>query len=113
MELNNGSTVIYQKANVSNLKKKKTNIVGDFFYGFFLTLSIFFLSIYIALYNPIIFYFSTLLLIILCVFYFKKGRPFVMVGIISFGLIMLLIFGSCLYNLNNNFLPSPGQPRIF
>jgi hypothetical protein len=78
--------------------------VGDFFLGFFgsMVLSLLlvvlsaFLSSLSADYSLVSSLFSLALSVFLIVFFFRKGRRFIAIGMISMILLPLLAFGSCL-----------------
>jgi hypothetical protein len=109
MEIDNESRILYQKAAPDNSYKKKSSKVGDFFYGFFLALLLFFtasiLYVFVISYGnfltilePVV---LLLMIVFICRYYEKKDRRFVSIGIVSLGLLVILIFGSCIYSLNN------------
>lgn len=113
MEIDNQNKVLYQKAVQSDFYTKKSQKIGDFFNGFLLALLISVTTSFIAGINglPIIFYCSIIMLSMMCIYFFKKGRRFAAIGIISLGLIPVLISGSCLYSLNSaNFSTMPQIP---
>lgn len=80
---------------------KTSQKVGDFFLGFLGSLILPF-AYSLMSFIPIWVYFfvSVAILVASCVLFFKIGRRFIAVGIISMGLIPALIFGSCLLLLS-------------
>jgi Flp pilus assembly protein TadB len=80
------------------------NKILDFLAGFFLTIGIYLLAYFVAItrLGLIMFLVAFLATIGLIVFYFRRGRSLIAIGIISFhGLIialLLLVLGICAYN---------------
>jgi len=81
----------------TNYYKKTSQKIGDFFLGFLGTLILPLMYTLISFIPGLLYFFiSVAILAALCILFFKVGRRFITIGIISAGLIPILIFGSCL-----------------
>lgn len=86
-----------QKPDYYTTSKKK---VIDFILGFFGVIIINAIILTASLYAKIFqtgFLFSIVISIIAVVLFFKNGRRFIAVGMISISLLPLLVFGSCVF----------------
>lgn len=110
MEENDTKQVVYQKYIKTDYYEKKSQKVGDFFLGLILTILVLIIVSVLSLGIP--FWFSVIAivgLLLIGVYYSKKNRRYVTIGIISASLLIVLGFGSCLSSLNigASMTPSP------
>jgi len=95
--------VTYENVSRADHYAKTSQKVGDFFLGFLGALILPFAYSLIS-FIPVFAFFiiSVIILVALCILFFKVDRRFIAIGIISISLIPVLVFGSCLLLLGGS-----------
>ncbi len=99
--------IVYKKEIQKDYYTKKSQKIKDFVYGFFLSVllpivsGLFLFRIRSNQTATILLVSPVVVLILISIYYFKKERKYVTIGMIITPLILFLIFGTCMFTLNS------------